>query len=397
MDSLAAGGVRFKKSYCTSPVCGPSRSSLITGRMPHETGVSVRCRTIHKSISNFGHIFREAGYETIWTGKWHLPRSYPRKALPGFDYLPVMSEHYHLGSMTDYAVADRAVKFLCKKHERPFILVVSLHNPHDICSWIPRPPVKHARISRFPPLPANFAIDQNEPKYIKDCRVRTNYGAVGRTKNWDNNQWRAYLWAYYKYVGKVDRLLGRIFKTLHRQNLEEDTLIIFTSDHGEGCAGHHWVTKLMLYEESVTVPMIVCWKGITPAGIVDRTHLVSGLDVLPTMCDYAGLEVPEGVRGISLRSLIENPSLGGHKFLVAELQAFKNQPKRKGRMVRTRQYKYVVFSDGENPEMLFDLEADPGETRNLAYRPAMRGKLIRYRNLLRKWIAETKDSFIQNS
>jgi len=149
----------------------------------------------------------------------------------------------------------------------------------------------------------------------------------------------------------------------------------------------------MLYEESVTVPMIICWKDVIQADVVDKTHLVSGLDIFPTVCDYADLEVPKDIRGISLRPLIENPHLNGRDFLVAELQAFKNQPERAGRMVRSQRYKYIVFSYGENPEMLFDLEADPGETQNLVHYSTMQSELIRHRHLLNKWIIETKDDF----
>ena len=78
MDSIAAHGVRFEKSYCTAPVCGPSRSSLVTSRMPHVTGVNVNGQTPDPSLSNMGHVFRDAGYATAWAGKWHLPKSYPQ-------------------------------------------------------------------------------------------------------------------------------------------------------------------------------------------------------------------------------------------------------------------------------------------------------------------------------
>jgi len=393
MDSIAAEGVRFEHSYCTAPVCSPSRSSLITGLMPHETGVNVNDLSIDPAIQNMGMIFRQAGYETAWTGKWHLPRGFPRTTtIPGFDYLPVKPNS--LGAKTDDPIADEAIKFLRKKHDHPFLLCVSLQNPHDICHWIVQESIEYPDENNLPPLPPNFAIDPNEPEFIQQCRQRTYYGAeITHTKNWDEKHWRTYLYTYYRLIEKVDQAVGRILAALREQGLEEETLIVFTSDHGEGVAAHHWVVKLMLYEEPVTVPLIVSWKGVTPSDVADKTHLASGVDVLPTLCDYAGIRMPNAITGRSLRPVIDNPELAGHEFVVSELQPFPKEPHRKGRMLRTMKYKYIVFSEGHNPEMLFDLEADPGETNNLARDVAMQKVLNRHRRLLAEWIEKSKDDF----
>ena len=180
---------------------------------------------------------------------------------------------------------------------------------------------------------------------------------------------------------------------LEEHRLQDDTLVIFTSDHGEGVGAHRWVVKLMLYEEPVTVPLVVSWKGLTPSGAVDSHHLVSGVDILPTMCDYAGLEPPADLEGMSLKPLIDNPALPGRDFVVSELQPDTQRPELRGRMVRTRRHKYVAFSEGRNPEMLFDLDSDSGETRNLAFVAAQAEELNRHRVLLRSWIERTGDSF----
>ena len=395
MDSIAANGVRFEKSYCTSPVCGPARSSLVTSRMPHATGVNVNGQTPDPSIPNMGQIFREAGYVTAWSGKWHLPKSYPQGAIAGFEYLKLPEgTKFGLASETDGPVADEAIKFVRREHDKPFLLAVSLHNPHDICWWVGQKPKKHADVAEFPPLPSNFDVDPDEPEFITKCRRRTYYGQENiYTKGWDAHQWRAYLNQYYRFTEQVDHQIGRILNALRQQGLEESTLIIFTSDHGEGAAAHHWVVKLMLYEEPVTVPLIVSWKGVTPAGRADSKHLVSGLDVLPTMCDYAGIDGRDDFGGVSLRLLIENAALPGRDFLVAELQPEPKQLQMKGRMVRTQRYKYIAFSHGKNPEMLFDLVTDPGETNNLAGQPSKKAVLERHRNLLRLWIKQTDDQF----
>ncbi len=395
MDSIAARGVRFEISYCTAPVCGPARSSLITSRMPHVTGVNINNQVPDASIPNMGQVFREAGYATAWAGKWHLPASYPQGPIPGFEYLPVPEgTKFRLGLETDGPVTDKAIEFLGRRHDWPFLLAVSLHNPHDICWWVREEPRRHADMKGLPPLPANFEIDPDEPQFIAECRTRTKYGPENiYTRQWDRTQWRAYLHQYYRYTEEVDRQIGRILQALRERGLDESTLIIFTSDHGEGAAAHHWVVKLMLYEEPATVPLLVSWKGVTPAGRADSTHLVCGLDVLPTMCDYADVPPREGFEGISLRPLIERPALAGRDFVVTELQPDSEHLEKKGRMLRTRRYKYIVFSHGENREILFDLENDPGETVNVARRSSAHSELERHRSLLRQWVSQAGDHF----
>jgi arylsulfatase A-like enzyme len=395
MDSIAANGVRFERSYCTAPVCGPSRSSLITSRMPHVTGVNVNGQTPDPAIPNMGHIFRDAGYVTAWAGKWHLPKSYPQGPVPGFEYLPVPEgTKFRLGAETDGPVADEAIEFLGHEHDRPFLLGVSLHNPHDICWSVRQDPPEPIDERLLPPLPANFEIDPKEPEFIKVCRQREKYGPeILYTKDWDRKRWRQYLYQYYRHAEEVDVEIGRILRVLRERGLEQDTLIVFTSDHGEGAAAHRWVVKLSLYEEPATVPLVVAWKGVTPAGRVDRTHLVSGLDVLPTICHYAGIERRGDFEGMSLRPLIEDPERPGRAFVVTELSSDSQDLSKKGRMVRTRQYKYIAFSFGARPEMLFDLVQDPGETNNLALGESAKRELNRHRQLLREWIGQTGDDF----
>ena len=395
MDALAQNGVLFEQSYCTSPVCSPSRSSLVTSRMPHETGVPHNNhQQFDTTLPSMGSIFRDAGYRTGWAGKWHLPESYPvGNTVPGFEYLqPVpRPERDFNGLNVDDNVADAAIAFLKREAAEPFLLAVSLHNPHDICGLTekgyPKPDDDHA----VPPLPDNFAIDPTEPEFISRQRKRQRYGPENsETVGWTDAQWRYYLHRYYRYVEAVDEQIGRIMEVLRSQGLEDNTIIIFTSDHGEGTAAHKWVVKLMLYEEPAKVPMIVCWKGVTTQR-VDGRHLVSGLDVVPTLCDYAGIKCPDTLRGMSLRPVIESPEKSSRDHLVCQLYL---NPEEAGRMLRTERYKYILFSMGERPEMLFDLTADPGEMHNLAYDIRNRDILAEHRHLLRQWMADTNDDYL---
>ena len=404
MDAIAAAGVCFTHSYCTSPVCSPARASQVTGRMPHEVGVDVNDLPLTPGIPVMGDIFRDAGYETAWTGKWNLPDSYPElpDAIPGFDNLNAQIHPLpSFGTRADRRVAAAAMKFLAGEHRQPFLLVVSIMNPHDICYWIMDRAAELEQLlgdapgeKVLPPLPPNFAVDPDEPEFIAKCRQQEIYGPeMLWTKRWTEQQWRSYLYAYYRFVEQADARVGDVLSALRESGLDASTLVLLTSDHGEGLAAHRWVTKLMLYEESVTVPLLLRWPGHIPANTRDETHLVSALDLLPTMCDYAGVEPPAGIRGTSLRPLVEQPDLPGVEFVVSELQPDPERTQMRGRMVRSTRYKYVIFSEGRNPEMLFDLQNDPLETNNLAYQGKMQDEVTRHRALLRRWIEETGDLF----
>lgn len=397
MDALAQSGVRFAISYCTSPVCGPARSSIVTGRMPHETGVDLNGATPNPTIPNLGQVFRAAGYETAWAGKWHLPASYPRApagTIPGFDYLHVPEgTNFALGDQTDAAVTDQAIGFLNRAHARPWLLAVSLHNPHDICWWVRDEPVQPLNMQLMPPLPDNFAIASDEPEFLTDCRKPKQYGVEQQfTAGWNETQWQAYLYSYYRLTEQVDRCIGRIMNALRDRGLRQNTLIVFTSDHGEGVAEHQLIVKLTPYDGAASVPLIYSWPGVIPEGQVDAEHPVSAIDIVPTLCDYADVPSPP-VSGVSLRSWMDRTEEQSRECVVCELSPFREQPERLGRILRTGRYKYMAFTDGARPEMLFDMHGDPGETKNLAYDPKQSAELKRHRQLLREWLARTNDNF----
>ena len=240
-----------------------------------------------------------------------------------------------------------------------------------------------------------FESDPDEPEFVTNRRKLTHYGNEANwTTDWDETDWRKYLHAYYKLTERVDKEAGRVLDALQEAGLAEDTLVVFTSDHGEGSAGHKWVVKLMLYEEPVTVPFVIRYPGVIEEGAVDVSHLVSGVDVLPTLCDFAGMKPPEKVTGNSLKPIIENPLAPWRDYLVAELASDTERLEAKGRMVRTDRYKYMVFSEGRNPELLFDMDQDPGEQHNLAYKPEFQSEVRKHQSLLRAWGEETADTFV---
>jgi arylsulfatase A-like enzyme len=191
----------------------------------------------------------------------------------------------------------------------------------------------------------------------------------------------------------VDNEIGKVLDALSSNGFEENTIIVFTSDHGDGAASHKWAAKLSLYEESAKVPMIISWKQQISTGIIDQKHLVSQIDIVPTLCDYAGIKVDLDFTGKSWRSIIEDQSSGWRQHLVVELADYKPDLSRKGRMLRTERFKYNVYSSGERREQFFDVVEDPGEMINLENSPSHQKEVERHRRLLWQWINTTGDTF----
>ncbi len=414
LDSLAAEGVRFRRAYCANPVCSPSRFSMMSGVMPGRIGMESNKQPtpVPPEILRhaMGTVFRQAGYETVFGGKQHLPAmrnpARPRCKDYGFRYLTADQRD---------GLAEACADYLRREHDRPFLLVASFVNPHDICYMAinayceakrlpPRysPPPEAlkvldealrlpAGVSReeffqrlCPPLPKNFEIPRGEPTAVRKSDWRP-FRAYAQ-ENWTEEQWRLHRWAYARLTERVDAQIGIVLDALREAGLANDTLVVFTSDHGEMDASHRLEHKTMPYEEAIRVPLIVCRKGVTAPGRIDERHLISaGLDLIPTLCDFAGIETPDALKGRSIKPLVEGTADGKWRTnLVVENE--------RSRILLTDRYKYAVYDSGDRRELLFDLEADPGEMRNLARSAEYGDVLARHRALLRQWYEENGET-----
>lgn len=400
MDALAARGARFESSYCAAPICGPARGSLVTGQPPHRTGVVYNGDPLPPDFPTIGSVLREVGYYTAWTGKWHLPESFVRERRDshGFHHRPLSKDVrlVALGDQTDFFTATDAEFFLrweAAKQPKPWFLGVSLHNPHDICYHVMEPGMECANTDTFPPLPPNFEADPDEPVALKLRRENPRYGhELALTRDWKSGRWREYLHAYAHLVSQADRALGYVLRALDAGGWRDNTLVIFTSDHGEGIAAHKWATKLSLYEESTAVPLIMALPRVVPPSVLKAP--ASALDLMPTICDFAGSLPPSGLPGASLRRAIQSgQDDGSGRGVVCELAADPARPEIQGRMVRAGSFKYCAYAPGSPSEQLFDLVNDPGETCNLATDSAHADDLLRLRALLAAWCARTSDPF----
>ena len=397
MDSIAKNGVLFEKSYCSQPLCVPSRTSMFTGKMPHQTGVTFNTEQIETKDEVMGAILSKAGYDCGYVGKWHLTVTPDKKEKHGFSTVK-HAKHCRL----DKDVPEASIEFLRRERTKPFLLVASFVNPHDICEWsqgeegkegpFPKVPDK----DQCPPLPENFNIPKNEPDVLRAIQRKDT--RIYPTKMWNEEKWRQYIWIYNRLVEKVDAQIGIILNELRESGLDENTVIIFTSDHGDGVSAHHWNQKQVLYEESVRVPFIVSYKGVTKAGTIDRTHLVStGLDIIPTMCDYAGVSQPKDLEGKSVRALAEGrDTTTWRDFVVTQTEfcMWEESYGVTGRMLRSNRYKYIIYSEGNLREQLFDMDNDPGEMINLVGNPEYKAVLTEHRTRLADWRKKKNDPFV---
>ncbi|MDP0496551.1 MAG: sulfatase-like hydrolase/transferase [Verrucomicrobiota bacterium JB024] len=405
MDWIAARGVRFEQAYCTNPICVPSRSSMITGKYPHEVDVSTNFTTRNIIAPSLGTLMHEAGYRTGYVGKWHIPVSSDNQAWHGFDYTDLTKT-----KGPDPQIFQGCEGFFAgQSSEKPWFLVASYLNPHDICEWarmesgiddtLPNGPIPEAPdMEDCPTLPDNFGIPEREPSVIRELQNNPAAHRTYPTQDWDEKSWRQYRWAYNRLIEKADADIGKLLHYMEQKGLLENTVIIFTSDHGDGMGAHQWNQKTLFYEESARVPFIIAGKGVAAPGRTDEATLVStGIDLAPTILDYAGAPLPAAYFGLSQRAAAEDRTAPGHAYIVSEndLAPKYNQTGGVyGRMLRTPQYKYVIYSEGEDPEQLFDLSKDPGEMHNLAYEEAYVSVLEEHRALLREHLKKTNDPFV---
>ncbi len=357
IDRLAALGSSFSLSYSANPVCCPARTCWYTGRASSENGVVMNDQwPIAPEMPDMGQWFSARGYDSVYAGKWHVT------GRPFTQSFRVLTPGSGIGEVTDGAVSRAAEGFLRsrKAADKPFFLNVGFLQPHDCCYWV----FEHhdgTPLTRLgpppadlPPLPPNHGYCSQEPAPIARKREKRE-GATA----WTPEHWRWYLWNYYRMVEMADAEVGRVLNALDDAGFAQDTLVLLTADHGDGLARHGLTSKMFLYDEAARVPFIASCPGRVQAGVRDARHLVSGLDVAPTLCDFAGIEGLPKARGLSLRPLLEGRGdTPWREFLVSDTF-------RTGRMVRTPEYKYIAYQ-GDPVTQLFDMRSDPGELTNLA-------------------------------
>lgn len=403
LDWLVRHGTSFDRNYCmgsfSGAVCAPSRAMLMTGRTLWQfEGNIFNMKTGSVLMPE---LFRQAGYRTFGTGKWHNGREWFHRAFTDGDaiFFGGMGDHLGLsvhshdpegkyGEETERKIekfsstvfADAAVEFLesAEEEDRPFFAYVSFTAPHD-----PRmAPELYEEL--YDPeaisLPANYLSEH--PFDNGDLRLRDEQLAP-----WPRTPEvvREHLAAYYAMITQMDAQIGRILDALRNTGRADNTLIVFTSDHGLGVGSHGLMGKQNLYEHSMGAPLIFVGPGIDEGRRVQS--LVYLLDLFPTLCDWVGLNVPPTVEG---KSLV--PLLRGEQRVVRSsvYLAYKDVQ----RAVVTDRWKLVQYPKvGET--QLFDLLNDPEEVHNFAGLDGYHNHVTRLENLLHQWQIRLDDPVLQ--
>jgi len=389
MDALAESGMRFTRAYTPNPLCMPMRTSVITGRYPHQTGVQTNSDPkVNANESVFlGKLFKEAGYETAYFGKWHIAFDRKKKDVHGFETFDEKNSRLNPAP---------AAAFLKKTHKRPFLAVASFLGPHEICEWARKQKIPGAQLpdppplQQRPPLRPNAEPPENETDIMAHMRRSYQAHRLFPVGDYTQADWRRLIWGYYRLIERVDGYVGAVLTALRESGQEDNTLVVFLSDHGDCHGAHRWNQKTVFYDEAARVPFILRWTGTIPKGTSDIL-LTTGIDVIPTLCDFAGIRVPAGLPGRSLKA----PALGRapawkRDYVVCQNHMVQCEPvngrdlKPHGRMVRSDRYKYCLYSEGQRRESLIDMERDPGEMVNQAGNPGFKSVLIQHRAYLKE-------------
>ncbi|MFO1484399.1 MAG: sulfatase [Verrucomicrobiaceae bacterium] len=395
LDALAKRGVVFNKAYCQFPHCNPSRSSMLSGLRPNSTRVTNNEDNLYTNIPNvltLPHHFRSNGYVTARCGKiFHLgvPSGLESMDDPqGWDFgtpfkseLPFPPKRESVvtvktgkkqgvswqeipGSddqLVDGNFAKTAIEWLGKRDkDKPFFLAVGFHRPH-----LPLvAPAKYFDLHPFeditlPDAPANDEADMPLP---------ARNGAVpGYALTATPEQRRAAIRAYLACVSYVDAQAGRLLDALKQAGLDNNTIIIFTSDHGWHLGEHRLWHKRSLFEESARVPFILAMPGMKTAG-QRSDSLIELLDVFPTLCDLTGISAPKQLQGKSLRPFLENAAAEIHDAAFTQARRGPNA-EFWGRTIRTSRWRCTEWDEGKNGVELYDHDTDPHEYTNLASDP----------------------------
>jgi arylsulfatase A-like enzyme len=237
-------------------------------------------------------------------------------------------------------------------------------------------------------------ISGDEPAVIREVHTAESTGGLYPTADYDETTWRRYLWGYYRLVEKVDAEMMKVLEALQATGQVENTVIIFISDHGEGMAAHHWNQKCILYNEVANIPCLVSFKGTTPGGRVNSTHLISpAMDIYPTVLDLAGVSVPEDLDGWSLEPFIMDKDVKDWRDYVVLQNDFNVYHRVSSRAIISGNHKYIAYNKDGQPagEQFFDMVNDPGEMLNLSGDPEYAGQVAHSKKLLRDWQEDQGD------
>jgi arylsulfatase A-like enzyme len=413
IDRLARASLDVRNAVPSTPVCAPYRASLLTGKYQSSTGMVINELRLSPAHDCFGHVLTRNGYDTAYIGKWHLWANQlghhdetkngfvpPGPYRLGFDQYWAAYNFNHTYNNAPYfrdtphreihrqyepdSQTRMAIDYLKARRgqAKPFAMFLSWGPPHDAWDWANCPPdfTEQFRNVKLPLRP-NYS-DTPDPYADAWATPGPDYRA----------QVAQFQQAYYAMTADIDRQLGRLLDAIREQGLENDTLLVFTSDHGEMFGSHGRRAKYIFYEEACRVPFLVRWPGHIQPGATDT--LLSTPDIMPTLLGSLGLPVPRAVEGADLSGNLAGRTTRGPDGIYMQgmgtTAAWKDGSE--WRALRDARYTYAIYHRDRH-ELLFDNQADPYQLKNLAEDRTQAAKLVHYRNQLQRWMKEHNDTF----
>ncbi|MCE5258806.1 MAG: sulfatase [Chloroflexi bacterium] len=384
LDRLAAQGVVFSSAVCGCPVCTPYRACMLTGRYPLTHGVFVNDVRLPEEELTFGELYSAAGYDTAYIGKWHLDGPQRSAFTPpgprrhGFSYWAVGNcthDYFHSLYYRDdpeprywqgydaHAQARLACEYITQHGQRnPYCLFLSWGPPHNPYEWTPQ-----EYLRRYPP--DDIRVPPNVPQADKEA-----------------------LAGYYAHITALDDALGWILEAVRTSGQEDDTIVVFTSDHGDMLGSHGLWRKQWPWDDCMLVPLVVRYPaGQRPACWVDVPF--NAVDLLPTLLNLCGLSIPGTVEGSNLAHLVRGqPGEAPRSALMQIISPFCESIEPEWRAVRTSRYTYARNLAGS--WLLYDNLTDPYQIRNLVAGRKYAGLCSELEHELRIWLARTHDEFL---
>lgn len=397
MDKLVHDGTACMETHVMGALSGavsmPSRAMLMTGKYLHN--IHQDGRIIPEKDKTFPELFRENGYMTFATGKWHSDKaSFNRSFSTGANiffggmhqyktdghFKPFLHDYdptgkYESGEykneFSSVCYANAAVDFINSRKGKnsPYLMYVAFTSPHD--PRTPPPAYGHKYKGEELNLPLNFLLEH--PFDNGDLTVRDEvYLPVPRDPDVIKNE----IALYYGMVSEVDTQIGRIIEALKKSGEYDNTIIVFTADNGLAVGQHGLLGKQNLYEHSMKVPLIIVGPNV-PQNVKSEAYCYL-LDIFPTLCEMTGMEIPASVDGSSFKaSLFDNTSKGREHIYLSYVNL--------QRAIKKDNYKLILYNvEGKRRVQLFDLKNDPLERDNLADAPAYRDKIVELTQLLEK-------------
>ena len=390
LDRFAAKSIQFTNAVSSCPVCSPWRATLMTGQHPLTHGVFVNDVPVISNPKFLAECYGEAGYDTAYIGKWHIDGhgrgSYiPPDRKKGFEYWKVLecthdynhSAYYADGQEKlfwegyDAIAQTRDAQSYIKDHpDKPFLLMLSWGPPHAPYETAP---VEFRNLYD----PGTIALRPNVPDHM-----------AAEAREW--------LAGYYAHCTALDTCFGDLLQTIRDAGIEDDTLLIFTSDHGDMLGSHGATKKQRPWDESILVPMLFQYPALFGAEGRMVENPIGAADLMPTMLGFSDIPVPDTVEGKNFSAFLRGEQEPPETSALIELPAcFHQFTYRNGgkdwRGLRTAQYTYVINHAG--PWMLYDNEKDPYQLTNVVNTPEYKDLQIEMHQLLWRRLGEQGDAF----